>query len=568
MARNVKRPGRGGESKTGLIIGLVFSVLTIIVLAVFVYLGYSGQSALEAAKKKAEKDALVAQKNAKRQEFQTLLLKASAGYASTKGASEKDQSDVEKLNTLRGQYERKDQDFSGMPADQQKELDSLVTQLGKDTSNDPIKDKKTLLDQLNATRAELEGVRADLDKQRAAADQARVDFEAAKKKLEDQNKQKDQQIDQLNKDVLALKAATPKQVSDVETRNTKVNQENEAYKRKVDDMKRDLDEKDQQITKLQSQLQDAIDKWKEKERKTVKLSSLDYQQPWGKIVRLDRAGNIAYIDIGWADHARPQLTFSIAGRGADGKPRKDRKGALEIVRVLDRKLSQAKITGVQDTFNDPVVAGDLLFNPAWNPSEREHVAIAGIIDLNGDGTDSRAEFTRYLERQGVIVDAYLDLKDRTIKPRGVEGITTKTHYLILGDQPKFDLAIASAGKDDPRTKAKEEIITKVGEMATRAKDEGVNIIAYRDFLMMIGYPRQQQISLSGTPESVFTGREQAGSTIEPKDKDKDKDAADKDKDDKPAKEAKAPPKDDKPMKDDKPAKDEKKPGKKDKDEDK
>jgi hypothetical protein len=521
MARNVRRPGRG-DDKTWWIVGLVSCVVVIIVLGVFVYLGYSGQTALEAAKKKAEKDATVAQKIAKRQQFQTLLLKATAGYARTKAADDKSPSDLENLTTLRRQYEGKDQDFSGMPDAEQKELADLVSQTKRDTAEDAVKEKKTLLDQIAALRTELDGVRTDLDKQQTAARQAQTDFDASTKKLRDEIKQKDGMIKQLNDDNLALKNSTPKQVTDVEDRNKKVNQDNEAFKRKVDDLKRDLDEKDTEIAKLKRGIQDEIEKRRIKEKETVKVSTLDYVQPWGKIVRLDRTGNMAYIDLGWADNARPQLTFSIAGRGADGKPKKDRKGSLEIVRVLDRKLSQAKITGVQDTFNDPVVSGDLIFNPAWNPNEREHVAITGVIDLTGDGTDNRAELMRYLDRQGVIVDAYLDLKDMSIKPKGVEGITTKTHYLILGDQPAYNVALG----ENKSNKAKEEIVSKVGEMATRARDEGVNIIGYRDFLMMIGYPRQQKITMSGTPESVLTGRNAAGATIEPGAA-KDKKAAEK-----------------------------------------
>src|SRR5262249_26460216 len=160
---------------------------------------------------------------------------------------------------------------------------------------------------------------------------------------------------------------------------------NEKLKRDIENLKKDLDDKDKELEDLKGKLKLEIDKNRiAREAAAVATKSnnaLQYQQPWGKIVRLDRTGQMAYIDLGTADQARAQLTFSVAGRGLDGRPKMERKGSLEIIRVIDRKLSLAKITNVVDPFNEPVVPGDALFNPAWNPSQKEHVAIAGKIDL-------------------------------------------------------------------------------------------------------------------------------------------------------------------------------------------
>jgi hypothetical protein len=526
MARNPRRsPARGGESKTGLIIALVFTILLSIGLGVATYLGFSGQSALEAAKKKADKDALTEKKAAKRQELQTLLLKAAAGYAKqAKSADEKEQGDLDKLVILRGQYERKEQDFGGMSDKDKAEIDGVVADIKKDGADDV---KKSLKQQIAALRTELDALKTDLDSQRTTAQKTKNDLDDEVKKLQDQLKQKDAALAKANEEIAEAKREKPKQVSDVEGRYAKAQQDIETLKRNGENLKKDLEDRDKSIQDLQAQVRAEIDKRKAKEAATVKLSSLEFQEPWGKILRLDRTGTMAYIDLGTADNVRPQLTFSVAGRGLDGKAKRERKGAIEVVRVVDRKLALAKVTQVTDNFNDPIVPGDFIFNPAWNPTQREHVAVAGIIDLNGDGGDSTAEFVRSLERQGIVVDAYFDAKDLSIRPKGTDGITTKTHYLVLGDQPKFgDAALLQQG--DERVKRKEKQITMIGEMTTKAKDEGVNIIGYRDFMMMIGYPKRHQIASGSTPEAILGTKEREAEDKGPEAKKEDKAPAKKD----------------------------------------
>ena len=71
---------------------------------------------------------------------------------------------------------------------------------------------------------------------------------------------------------------------------------------------------------------------------------------------------------------------------------------------------------------------------------REHVAIAGFIDLVGDGRDATPELVRMLEKQGVVVDIWLDLRDMSLKGANKdkeEKITRQTSYLIMGDSPTW-----------------------------------------------------------------------------------------------------------------------------------
>src|SRR5581483_4038960 len=153
-----------------------------------------------------------------------------------------------------------------------------------------------------------------------------------------------------------------------------------------------------------------------------------------------------------------------------------------VVEVVGPHLSRARITETVDPRSNPIQPGDLLVNPAWSPSMQQHVAIAGLIDFTGDGRDHREEFMRALSKQNIVVDAYLDLRERTI----VGKIDLKTDYLILGDQPMFD-ANAQIREGDRRFENKEEILQKIADMQREAQRLGVQILPLRRFVELTGY---------------------------------------------------------------------------------
>src|SRR4029078_100105 len=102
---------------------------------------------------------------------------------------------------------------------------------------------------------------------------------------------------------------------------------------------------------------------------------------------------------------------SVHSRSLDGKMSLIPKGTVEVVQVIGPHLSRLRVTSVRNAKDDLSVKGDRLFNATWDPNRRKHVAIAGLADMGGEGVDSSADFIRFLKRQGVIVDAYIDTKN-------------------------------------------------------------------------------------------------------------------------------------------------------------
>jgi hypothetical protein len=132
-----------------------------------------------------------------------------------------------------------------------------------------------------------------------------------------------------------------------------------------------------------------------------------------------------------------------------------------------------------DPRHNPVLKGDVLYNPTWDPNQKKHIAIAGAVDLVGDGHDSLPEFIRSLERQNIVVDAYVDNKDFTIKG---PGITVNTDLLVVAPLPK---ALSDARGADLDVKNK--MVEAVRTMKKQAEENGVKRRGLRQWLEEIGY---------------------------------------------------------------------------------
>jgi hypothetical protein len=98
-----------------------------------------------------------------------------------------------------------------------------------------------------------------------------------------------------------------------------------------------------------------------------------------------------------------------------------------------------------------------------------------------------------MERQGVIIDSYLDMKDLKIKGKG---ITTATNYLVVGQRPELDVNLAITGS--PLADRNNQIEDMMNGMRKQAKEQGVTLIPARNFMALVGYRLPKQItSFSG-----------------------------------------------------------------------
>jgi len=152
------------------------------------------------------------------------------------------------------------------------------------------------------------------------------------------------------------------------------------------------------------------------------------------------------------------------------------KATIEVIEVVGPDLSRARITSEADYIRDGAGPGDLLYNSVWRKGSADHVALAGVFDINGDGTDDVQNVVRDLSRMGVTVDAFFDLQQR----KWVGQVSEQTRYLIVGRYP-----VQSA--NDPNREEKTKLIDAIGKAVEGARQKGIQDVQYRDFFPRMGY---------------------------------------------------------------------------------
>ena len=140
------------------------------------------------------------------------------------------------------------------------------------------------------------------------------------------------------------------------------------------------------------------------------------------------------------------------------------KGMVEITDVLGPDTARARITYETAPIRNPLTKGDQIFNMTLSSGEKEHVAFAGIIDLDGDGRPDTEAFINVLQKNNLIVDSWLDLKTGQIKGKGMN---SGTKFLILGSEAPVEVG-------------------GIKTMVKKAKENGTQIIDSRVFMSLIG----------------------------------------------------------------------------------
>jgi hypothetical protein len=233
----------------------------------------------------------------------------------------------------------------------------------------------------------------------------------------------------------------------------------------------------------------------------AKIKGESYEIADGEIRRVDQVARTVWINLGSADNVRKRTTFSVyeknnrgIGRDAPGGGRpEDIKGSVEVVRVIDDHLAEARI--LDDDSSRPIAPGDPIYSPIWNKGRAEQFAFVGKIDIDGDGSyvGDRERLHELLDSVGAKISSeVLDNGERV--PTRKDGdevvpvpIDEQTKFLVTGRIP----APESVPDGDERTQIK-LMMQHQAEMEKEANRNGVRIINLNTFLDYIGYVPQQR----------------------------------------------------------------------------
>jgi hypothetical protein len=292
-----------------------------------------------------------------------------------------------------------------------------------------------------------------------------------KNKLDEINKQSDQRRDTYQRDQAETRKEVAKLTERIETAETE--------KQALDRVIRQL--KEQQAAFLATQKQ---------------ADPFQYDAPQGKITARP-SDELVEINLGSNAAVTPGLTFTVLPSDFPQKGRQSRmkmlrlpdergqyrnvetfvpKATIEVVEVIGPDVSRARVTSEDSPVRDRALPGDLLYNSVWRKGHADHIALAGIFDTNGDGTDDIEAVVRDLTKMGIPVDAYFDLKAK----KWVGKLTDRTRYMVSGYTP-------IPGPGDANLDAKTKLIGAITGAKDEARNRNITVIDFRDFFGRTGY---------------------------------------------------------------------------------
>ncbi len=194
--------------------------------------------------------------------------------------------------------------------------------------------------------------------------------------------------------------------------------------------------------------------------------------PDGEITWVNQKTRIAQLNLGRADGLQRQISFSVFDVDESNLAGAKKKGSIEVTRVFDAHQSEARI--VDDDYTNPIVPGDVVYSPLWQPGLSMRFALAGLMDIDGDGVSDRKLIKNLIALNGGVVVA--EVADDGTR----EGeLSIHTRYLVLGERPTVtqNAAAGSSGA----------VIEEYGRILREAEQFGVQQLPLERLISDLGY---------------------------------------------------------------------------------
>lgn len=492
---------KSGETNLPLIVALVFFVLATIGLGVFCYMLYSEQAGKDEAVKKATSDLTTARTAAKDAEMKARVYRKYLGVeegddasvlAAEAKAGDAATSELQRINAAVAK--KAGVDPANVPAEwafwkvDGGKMDAPPGRGLVDLAVDAAQKRDAAQKQADADRQAYAGARAAMQKVTQEYEKFRDLFKGEADKFGSK----------LDDEIKKAAATFDKRGTGYSSDAAKDRGEIDKLTDTIAKMGLESKRKDEKIKNLETELAAAV-------QKSRKEDPFQFDEPQGKIIRR-HADNTVDIDLGSAALVREGLTFTILPNDFPEKGRSSRifnvrqpddrgvyknvtrfvpKASIEVIQVLGPNLSKARIVqgSEYDDIRDRVMTGDLLYNSIWRKGSADHVALVGIFDTNGDGTDDIETVVRDLRQMGIPVDAYFNF--RTMKWEGK--LTERTRYIVEGYTPVNTAA-------DPNRDAKTRVIGAMSTAIGEGKQKGVSVISFREFFPRMGYKVKLDVS--------------------------------------------------------------------------
>ncbi len=262
-------------------------------------------------------------------------------------------------------------------------------------------------------------------------------------------------LDQKNKEVAKLD-------TDYQTFRAEMNQTNEENRDKLTKTAQDFDafrqtartEANQLVSKTK-QMQSTIDTQK---LQLNQLRADKFETTQGEIRYVVAGGNVVTINLGSADELRPGVTFGVIDGDETRLQDAKVKATIQVSQVQGPHLAQGRVVARPD-ISSPIIPGDKIFSPFWAPGRVVKIAIAGNIDIDGDGRSDNAAI------KGQILAAGAEVTAEISSTGAVTGQLDPTiRFLVVGQDP------------DATNDQNAQAIATLGNVKARAAELGLTVI--------------------------------------------------------------------------------------------
>jgi hypothetical protein len=241
-----------------------------------------------------------------------------------------------------------------------------------------------------------------------------------------------------------------------------------------------LAEKDAEITRLTTELRD-------KDQRIADLQAgrqqdhTVFERPDGEVTLVNQASRQVWVNLGYADALREQISFSVYDELSPVAGQNEPKAKIEVIRIVDDHLAVARI--IDDEPLNPIVSGDKIYSPVWERGKQVRFALTGQIDFDGDGRDDSERARQLITSNGGVVDAYVNEQGAQVGQ-----MTINTRFLVVGEEP-------NEGRDAELLDAKSQ--TRQA-MLQEADDKDIDQISVDKFLSFVGWHADGRVVALGS----------------------------------------------------------------------
>ncbi|MFO1020881.1 MAG: hypothetical protein U0903_09325 [Planctomycetales bacterium] len=454
---------------TGLHYALIIFVMLTLIFGVIAFMNGRTISDNAAAVEKAKKEAADTKTDNQKLVQQIDALKKIIGHSFDKVV---DPADAKSANTVSGAALADIAAAAAADGAPQASMSAAIRKL--------IEDNRKLAGERNSARQEL-------DKEHATLLALQSEYQ---KRVDEQNKARAEAESTLQNRIQTADEVVKQKDTTIAELESKKKDVEESLDKEITQHNKDSKESQVRITNL-----NAVNNDLQKELQNTKKDS--FEIPTGKIRSVDNDVQTVWINLGSADGLPLKTTFSVYTKSSSGTARgpEDIKGAIEVTQIIGPHLASARI--LKDDIYNPISPDDPIYTPLWYFGRKRAFSIVGKIDLDGDGRSDRELFHEMVNAAGATIDNEVD-DDGNLKG---DGISMNTKFLVIADVPSDPPGTSEESEERKNWKKIKENQKK---LADEARERGVRVVTFNDFLNYLGYKPTHRIYHPGI-ENKGTG---------------------------------------------------------------